>query len=32
MGAVFSGVVYFALRSIAGGGGTTSQPGGGVPE
>ncbi|MCA2989412.1 hypothetical protein [Gemmatimonas sp.] len=32
MGAVFTGVVYFALRSIAGGGGSTVQPGGGAPE
>lgn len=32
MGAAFTGVVYFALKSIAGGSGTTLQPGGGVPE
>jgi hypothetical protein len=32
MGAVFSGVVYFALKSIAGGGGATLQPGSGAPE
>lgn len=32
MGAVFTGVVYFALKSIAGGGGSTAQSGGGVPE
>ena len=32
MGAAFTGVVYFALKSIAGGGGATLQPGGGVPE
>lgn len=32
MGAVFTGVVYFALKSIAGGGGATAQSGGGVPE
>jgi hypothetical protein len=32
MGAVFTGVVYFALKSISGGSGATLQPGGGVPE
>lgn len=32
MGAAFTGVVYFALKSIAGGGGATLQPGSGVPE
>lgn len=32
MGAAFTGVVYFALKSIAGGSGTTLQPGPGVPE
>lgn len=32
MGAAFTGVVYFALKSIAGGGGTTVQPGPGAPE
>lgn len=32
MGAAFTGVVYFALKSIAGGGGATQQPGSGVPE
>jgi hypothetical protein len=32
MGAVFTGVVYFALKSIAGGGGSTVQSGGGAPE
>lgn len=30
--AVFSGVVYFALKSIGAGGGNTLQPGTGVPE
>jgi len=32
MGAAFTGVVYFALKSIAGGSGSTLQPGPGVPE
>ncbi|GAB1342371.1 hypothetical protein [Gemmatimonas sp.] len=32
MGAAFTGVVYFALKSIAGGSGATLQPGSGVPE
>lgn len=32
MGAAFTGVVYFALKSIAGGGGSSLQPGAGVPE
>ncbi|WP_145978995.1 hypothetical protein [Gemmatimonas phototrophica] len=32
MGAVFTGVVYFALKSISGGSGATLQSGGGVPE
>ena len=32
MGAAFTGVVYFALKSIAGGGGTTVQSGAGAPE
>lgn len=32
MGAVFTGVVYFALKSISGGSGATVQSGGGVPE
>ena len=32
MGAAFTGVVYFALKSIASGGGTTLQAGAGVPE
>lgn len=32
MGAAFTGVVYFALKSIAGGGGSSLQPGPGVPE
>ncbi len=32
MSAAFTGVVYFALKSIASGSGTTLQPGAGVPE
>lgn len=32
VGAVFSGVVYYALKSIGGGGGATLAPGPGVPE
>lgn len=32
MAAAFTGVVYFALKSIAGGGGATLQPGSGAPE
>ena len=32
MGAAFTGVVYFALKSIAGGSGRTLQPGPGAPE
>lgn len=32
MAAAFTGVVYFALKSIAGGGGATLQPGAGAPE
>jgi hypothetical protein len=32
MGAAFTGVVYFALKSIASGSGTTLQAGAGVPE
>ena len=32
MGAAFTGVVYFALKSIASGSGSTLQPGAGVPE
>lgn len=32
MAAAFTGVVYYALKSIAGGGGATLQPGSGVPE
>jgi hypothetical protein len=30
--AAFSGVVYFALKSISSGGGSTVQPGPGAPE
>jgi hypothetical protein len=32
MGAVFTGVVYYALKSIASGGGSSLPPGGGAPE
>lgn len=32
MGAAFTGVVYFALKSISGGGGSSLQSGRGVPE
>jgi hypothetical protein len=32
IGAAFTGVVYFALKSISSGGGSSLQPGAGVPE